>query len=562
MALSADTTPDSSPELDWRRPHPITILVEVGKAARSIVFAFVIVQGGFLGAGTALEFAVVAVPLLGALARWYTTRYALDDESVFHQYGLIRRHKQVLPRANVQNVSTKAGIVARLGSVVELQISDASATGDININLVSQAEADRLTALLRRPTPGPSQTEPTTEQVAGHRPADDDTITDPPADGNTTAEQAFDGQAMTGPGVPPPPDEAPTTDRGAAGGEGGQEALPPVGQPVERRPLVSPTLGQLARVEATTLPTATLLALTPLLALGAILVGFFTPLLSRLDEAFSDIPGKPTIPMLVAVSVGVPLLMVGVGLAQSLAALGEYRLHADPDRLRIEAGLITEARVAARRERIQQIRVLRDLPHQWLGIERVQFETADVDLQATMATRFLNPAGVTDGWRALAIEALSEVQIEEAALHPVSPLTKRRMLIRFAVFVPVLAVPTALIHPGLSAVVTLAWAWLGWWYSNRRLAVFGWACSEDQYLVRTGVFQQQLTLIRADKIQSLGTSATIFQRRLSLATVHVSTAGQSFAGRVSLPDLDQATANELHDNLSARAALTPITETL
>ena len=43
VALSTELTEDA--ELDWRRPHPITIVVEIGNALRSVVIALVAAIG-------------------------------------------------------------------------------------------------------------------------------------------------------------------------------------------------------------------------------------------------------------------------------------------------------------------------------------------------------------------------------------------------------------------------------------------------------------------------------------------------------------------------------------
>ena len=507
MVQPSESTAGAFTGLDWRRPHPITILVEIGNALRSIVVAIVVVRGGFLGASSLLELAVITTPLAAALARWYTTRYALDTESVFHQYGLIRRRKQVLPRANIQNVSTKAGIIARMGSVVELQISDASSSGDINLRLVSREEADRITTLLRS-----SMTH-------------DDP--DPSADAPSSA-----GPASTA-----------IEDQASA----------PLGLPVDRPPLVSPSMTDLLRAEVTSMPTITLAVVSVCGIVAAVAFLWVQPV---------EIPSNRLPILLVAIAGLAPLALAAVSMASRLLVLGGYRLYGEPDRLRIQAGLLTEARVAARRERLQQIQVLRELPHQWMGLERVKYETADVELNVTGATSYLSPIGKRDGWKALAVEALGELQVDESALKSVSPLTKRRMWVRFVVVAPVLILVTALAHPLLAVASALAWLAFGWWYGLRRFDELGWATSDDQYLVRTGVIHNRLILVRLDKIQSLRMTSTVFQRRLGLATVHVSTAGRGLVDLVSLPDLPSETAEDLLAALALRAARTPIAETL
>lgn len=528
-----DVASAAGPELDWRRPHPITIVVEIGVAIRSVIVAFVIVSGGFLGQAAILELALVAAPLFGGLARWYTTRYALDDESVHHHHGLIWRKKQVLPRSNVQNVSTKAGLLARLTSVVQLQISDASATGDIAIRYVAQEEADRLATLLR-------------SDVATTRPAGS---AGPAPDSETVLEDGRSSVATPGP-RPGHPGSLVADGSGASP----LSAPAPTGPAVALPPLISPSVGDIVRTE---LATASVTGLLAFAAVAAVI----GPLLVLL-EPFEIPDGAGRVAWFLAAGAVVgPLVLTAFGVAGQALVLGGFRLVAEPDRLRIQAGLITEARITARRERIQQIRVVRDLPQQALGIERVAFETADLEAEGTAATRYLAPTSPARTWRALASEAFGSVQLDEDDLSPVSRLTTRRMLVRFG-FGAVPMVALTLIHPLLALVAIAAWLSFGLWFSKRRYREIGWAVSGDQYLVRTGVIHGRLTLVRLDKIQALWLASTFFQRRLDLATLRVSTAGKGFGGLVTLPDLPTDTAERLLTELAQRASQTPRADTL
>ena len=506
MAPSTEVATD----LDWRRPHPLTILVEIGTALRSVLFALFVVRANLIDAGSLIELTLVAGPLVAALGRWYTTRYALDTEALYYHHGLIWRRRQLLPRANIQNVSTKAGIVARLGSVVELQISDASSNGDITLRFVSKTDAEHLTTLLRSSAPNPA-------------------LAPTPA---------------SPPSASPPPEPSPT---GA-----------PTGAPVDAPALISPTLRQLLLMEATSIPVMVAVGSAVMLAASGSMAIWLQPYELPV-ELFRGSDVVPWLALLAAV--GAPLLLAVFHVATRLTLLGGYRLVAEPDRLRIQVGLLTEARITARRERLQQIKVERDLPHRWLGRERVRFETADIDLTSTPGTRYLSPAGQAGGWRALALEALGRVDLDEPNLAPVSPLTRRRMMFRFGL-VSVLWLTLALIHWALPIPWIAGWLAAGWWYSRRRYRALGWAMSHDQYLVRSGVILGRLTLVDLDKVQSLRLSSSWFQGRLGLATFQVSTAGHAFAGLVSLPDLDRATAERLLDRLARRAASTPISHTL
>ena len=72
----------------------------------------------------------------------------------------------------------------------------------------------------------------------------------------------------------------------------------------------------------------------------------------------------------------------------------------------------------------------------------------------------------------------------------------------------------------------------------------------------------RLTLVQLDKVQILRAHSTIFQRRLGLSTLRLSTAGRGFGGIVTVPDLPTATAEELLTALARRAGTTAIADTL
>lgn len=517
MAPSADTAAPAA--VDWSRPHPLTLVVELGSAVRQVVVALAVVGFDVVELGSLIELALVVGPLGGAIARWFTTRYAVDGDALHFHHGLIWRRRQALPRANIQNVSTTAGVVARLGSVLELHVSDASSNGDITLRFVSRHEAERLTALLRRSLP------------AGGDPA--------PTGGDPAGVEPGAGPDPTGP------------------------AAPPSSVPVRRPPLVSPGLGRLARAELTTAAV-----LVP--GLAGLVVGLVGSAALAAGAADLAPDGVPTdgwrrwlvLGAVVAAAAGAAV----ANLVSRLMALGGYQLTADPDRLRIQVGLLTEAWITVRRERIQQLKVQRNLVQRAWGMERVLFETADLDLPSSAGTRYLDPAGRPGGWRRLAVEAMGRLDLDEPDLQPVSRLTRRRTMARLALATPLTLL--ALVVPGGPAGVAVAaagatgWLLAGWWYSNRRYSELGWALSADQLLVRSGVFAGQLRLVDLDKVQSARLSASVFQRRLGLTSFLVATAGRGFAGLVELPDLPRAEAEALLARVAGRAALTPISDTL
>ena len=127
------------------------------------------------------------------------------------------------------------------------------------------------------------------------------------------------------------------------------------------------------------------------------------------------------------------------------------------------------------------------------------------------------------------------------------------------VAVPMVAL--ALLHPAL-LVIPAALVVSGWFYSRARFRALGYARSSDQLLVRRGILLGRLTLVQLDKAQIVRLHATVFQRRLGLATLRLSTAGKGFGGIVSIPDLPEAAAEALLFALARRAGTTAIGDTL
>ncbi|MEM7338612.1 MAG: PH domain-containing protein [Actinomycetota bacterium] len=518
-------SPEPDEELDWRRPHPITIVAEVLRAARSIIFALVLVQGGLFGFGSLAELVVIGVPLGGAILRWYTTRYALGAESIHHRYGLLVRHKQVLPRANVQNVASKAGILARMTSMVELSISDASADGDINLRLLDKEEADRITTLLRSSM----------------------TITSAAA-----TELA-------------PPGTTPAPPTGA-----------PVDVPVAIEPIVAPSLGRLAWAAATGAAVAGYLVPVAIwlgaLAMAVVVSYDLLPLSPLASSTLDSLDLRSTLsePRIELLTIALPLMLVApllfnlLGIAVRLAGLGGFRLTAEPDRLRMQAGLITEARFAARRERLQQLRIEAAPFQRWAGIETIRYETADteVEFNPSPAYSYLDPAADTGRWRDLVPVAIGPVHVEAVPPTQVSPLTVRRRTGRAVFRALFFGLAVGAVVPVMGVALFLALAAFGRWHAVRTHQHLSYAMDDTLLLVRSGVFTRRLQLVRLDKIQLVRSYAGLIQRRFGLASLVVITAGSGALGRVVIPDLSADVAAEFQARLASRARRTPLADTL
>jgi putative membrane protein len=104
--------------------------------------------------GLYLVVGVAGSALMGFL-RWRSTSYAVDEDGVHWETGIVRRKHTTVPLNRVQGLDTVAGPVQRLFGVVALSVQTAGggAKGEIVLDAVGPAAVERLreAVRLRRP---------------------------------------------------------------------------------------------------------------------------------------------------------------------------------------------------------------------------------------------------------------------------------------------------------------------------------------------------------------------------------------------------------------------------
>lgn len=505
---------------DWKRPHPFTLLIELTAAVRDLIIpiVFVLFQLEGLGLEDFAGLLVIVLPGAAAAARYFSTRYALTDDALLHRHGVFRRTSQVLPRRNIQSLSTSAGLIARATGLVELTASDASLGGDIQLRLLSAEEANRIMVLLRA-------------DMAARSTVEGGTV-----EGGETAPAIA--------GFAPP-----------------VGASNPAGESVEAAPIHETSTLDLAKYSAlTSLPTA-------LLGLGLI-VGSATWFLLDQQGVLPDSSGfrGAAIPVLFST-----VFVSVIPLVQPVLTLGGFRLWSEPDRLRIKTGLLTEVQFSARRERVQRVKVEHHLLGRRLNLEQIAFTTADVEGSSAPAA-YLAPTVAWGSWPTFAADALGVVELDESHLGRVSPLTFRRQLIRFGVaagpvvlagVIAMILVPEVrLVGAAIGIPLVLGYGGFAVWFSRRRANRLGYALGNHQFLARTGVITEELSLVNKDKVQVVGLKQSIFQRRLGLADVRLVTAGIGSNGVTVVPDLPANAARDLVTQLGIHSAATATTAIL
>lgn len=477
-------------ELDWRRPHPLTVLVLVASfvTGNGFPLLFVFAFGGGLGFDTLAVAAGVVTIGFGALG-WFMTGYAITDEAVHYRSGILNRQARSIPLARIQQVSVAEPVLARIVGLAVVQVVEASADGDIEISYLGKDDASALTSRLR-----------------------------------TLARQHEAVVVDTEPGtssLAPPPD---------------------------------PPAALLHTTPTNSLIVYSLAAIAPGLILLAA-VAFATVVVVAL--------GVGVLGALVAAGVGVGLLvLIAIFTTTNLVLVsGGFRLERSPRSLRVEAGLLSRRQVEVRPERIQTLTVSSGPIVRRLNLHQIAFSAA-TGKAATKNSPIvqLSPAASTDEVGRIVQGSVDVDPAFAVELEPVSVLTIRRQLVRAAVIYLLVLLPASvvlwLVHPLAVLAPTLVWWPVAVWFARERHRQLGISVDQRRLVVRRGVLEHHLTQVPLGNIQSVSTRASLFQRRLGLAHLIVSTAGVGPSNHVVIPDLPVARCRELELQLAEAAAST------
>lgn len=130
----------------------------------------------------------------------------------------------------------------------------------------------------------------------------------------------------------------------------------------------------------------------------------------------------------------------------------------------------------------------------------------------------------------------------------VSKKTIRRAFFRYTVAVAVVALGAYFVLPWAALIILVAP--LLYYAAVLRYRHRGYYFDENFIAVKQGFIFRRVTFIPYEKIQTINLVATVFQRRLGLATVNIDTAGVSSFADASIIDVDEKDAELLLDSLA------------
>ncbi|WP_163543685.1 PH domain-containing protein [Occultella kanbiaonis] len=152
--MSADRAAES--QVDWRKLHRITPLLNAWKVAAALIAIFVWQYSDTLGQldlpTTQFLLVIIGVIVVGSLIglgysalAWSRTRYGLSPESVYLHSGVLFRQQRHLRLDRVQTVDVTQPLLARLFGFASLKIESAGGAGsNLTLSFLTEDEAQRL----------------------------------------------------------------------------------------------------------------------------------------------------------------------------------------------------------------------------------------------------------------------------------------------------------------------------------------------------------------------------------------------------------------------------------
>lgn len=247
---------------------------------------------------------------------------------------------------------------------------------------------------------------------------------------------------------------------------------------------------------------------------------------------------------LVLYSLGILLVAVVLswitGILLTLNRYYKFHLALENGRLHTRSGLLTVTQATIPLKKLQML-VVRSTPFtRYFGFRALDIQTAGLGAQNK------RPEVAVPLAREHRVLQLAQRILPfdtERPFLPVSPRTIRRAMVRYSAVL--------LLATGISSYFLPVSAWivvllpLLYYAAVLRFQHRGYVIHNGVVLVKQGFWRQRIAIIPIEKIQTVSVSASFFQRRLRLASLHVDTAASSSLNDASIVDIDADDAHTI-----------------
>ncbi|WP_435358949.1 PH domain-containing protein [Haloarchaeobius sp. DFWS5] len=555
-----------------RRLHPlsaVTRMLRYGVNGFSIPFFLSLFGGSVLSevlgidtTGTSIDLVFVLAPVgfvVGIVYGYlvYTRfEYELTENTLDVASGVIGRTEREIPIRRIQNVDVQQNLFHRLFDVAVVRIETAGGGGtEAELSVVSREEADRLQREIRARRNGSREA----AAVTGRTETTDETVA--PAD--RAAPDDRPGAPMAGAEADTSPTEpAESTETATSVSESPARETGTASAEAER------TLFTLSPVDLLILALARFrFGSFVIFVIAAPIVGDVA--IDGLLRVLGTFGGPTTLDpdtmtandVFVTGIVGTPLVLAASYVVSAVVSIQEFygfELARRGEDLVYERGLLQRYSGSIPTDKVQTVSltetvVMRPLGYAALGVETAGYAGQRAESGSQSAVPLAPKARVLELADDLADIDLSGVEFERAPKR-----ARRRYAVRYSIAVTVLlalawgvsqAVPDFTLWYLFAVLYLLAPVAAHYKWANR-----GYYVGEDHVVVRSGFWNRQTEIVPYYRLQTVVSEATVFQRRLSLATLVADTASSAtLTGSAPTAfDLDATTVDELQQTLRER----------
>ncbi|MDI9640005.1 PH domain-containing protein [Kamptonema cortianum] len=481
----------NSPAPIFHRIHPLTVIIELPKALRQLLFVIVIVvlqmmRGGVDGE-TQFELWAAVLGLLvvfPGIARYYSFGYAIHNGNLLIRSGIVTKKLRTIPLSRIQNINLSKPFLHRLLGLVDLQIETAvGGAAEAEISALSEEKARILKA-----------------QLSGDRP----------------------------------------------------RAYSPIVEERNKTVVYRPTLRELILVGASENRAGAIFAAIAGLAVLPPVMNEFIGDASR--ESFSRVQEFASKNVLVSAIAFVGFLLIGwlVSIVSTVTRYYNFEILQEGANLRRHFGLFTQIENVLPLNRVQTIRVRQNFVQRWLKICQVYASTAggfsgkqDGQQQSEVQrTPLLSPV-VRDTERDRLLQVLRpDLDLHRSDWQSVSAKTLWRHFRSSLIPSAVAAGSTAYWLKWMAIPVFVGFVLIGVLSGFAFYKTARWSSVTGFIAFKAGWPSKRWQFVPGDKIQYTSMSQTPVQRALKLGSVRFNTAA-TFDSSLEIEDLSFEDAKSL-----------------
>lgn len=155
MSEAAVALPAAAEEPHWQRLHPATLALAIVKLGpRSLNFLPAVAALGFTGNWVYIVPAILAFLLFSLLAAWFQWlrfRFAVGDDEVVIESGVLSRQHRTIPFDRIQDVSIEQGLVSRALGIAKVGFETGAGgkENDANLDAIALGAAQALRTTIR-----------------------------------------------------------------------------------------------------------------------------------------------------------------------------------------------------------------------------------------------------------------------------------------------------------------------------------------------------------------------------------------------------------------------------